>query len=67
MTIRILLLSFVFVCFIPFAGFAQGISLSGRVADTQGGAVVQVVSTGPFEITYVDPKDDPRKAMAAKP
>jgi hypothetical protein len=43
MTIRILLLSFVFVCFIPFAGFAQGISLSGRVADTQGGAVVGAV------------------------
>ena len=30
-------------------------------ASTKGGAVVQVSSTGPFEITYVDPKDDPRK------
>jgi quercetin dioxygenase-like cupin family protein len=32
-------------------------------ASTKGGAVVQVQSTGPFQITYVDPKDDPRGAM----
>jgi len=29
-------------------------------ASTRGGAVVQVQSTGPFVINYVDPKDDPR-------
>jgi quercetin dioxygenase-like cupin family protein len=29
-----------------------------------GETVVQVVGTGPFDITYVDPKDDPRKADA---
>ncbi|BCT92094.1 hypothetical protein LYSHEL_11180 [Lysobacter helvus] len=33
-----------------------------HAASTKGGAVVQVVSTGPFQITYVDPKDDPRNA-----
>lgn len=35
-------------------------------ASTQDGAVVQINAMGPFEITYVDPKDDPRKAAAAK-
>lgn len=35
-------------------------------ASTRGGAVVQVQSTGPFQITYVDPKDDPRGAMDDK-
>jgi uncharacterized RmlC-like cupin family protein len=34
-------------------------------ASTQNGAVVQVQSTGPFQITYVDAKDDPRNADAA--
>ena len=29
---------------------------------SKNGAVVQVQSTGPFEITYIDPKDDPRNA-----
>ena len=33
-------------------------------ATTKTGVVVQVNSTGPFEINYVDPKDDPRKASA---
>jgi anti-sigma factor ChrR (cupin superfamily) len=36
-------------------------------ASTKNGVVVQINSTGPFEITYVDPKDDPRKAMPAAP
>lgn len=31
-------------------------------ASTQDGAVVQINAMGPFEITYVDPADDPRKA-----
>ena len=34
-------------------------------ASTKGGAVVQINAMGPFEITYVDPKDDPRKAAPA--
>ena len=34
-----------------------------HVASTQAGAIVQVDSTGPFEINYVDPKDDPRNRM----
>ena len=34
-------------------------------ASSKGGAVVQVQSTGPFQINYVDPKDDPRKPMPA--
>ena len=31
-------------------------------ASTKNGAVVQVNAMGPFEINYVDPKDDPRNA-----
>lgn len=35
-------------------------------ATSKGGAVVQVQSTGPFEIVYIDPKDDPRGAAKPK-
>jgi quercetin dioxygenase-like cupin family protein len=30
-------------------------------AFTRTGATIQITSNGPFEITYVNPKDDPRK------
>jgi hypothetical protein len=30
---------------------------------TKGGMTVQVSAMGPFELTYVDPKDDPRKRV----
>jgi quercetin dioxygenase-like cupin family protein len=33
-------------------------------ASSRGGAIVQVHAMGPFQITYVDPKDDPRNAQA---
>lgn len=35
-----------------------------HAASTKNGVIVQVSSMGPFEVTYVDPKDDPRKAAA---
>lgn len=34
-------------------------------ASSKGGAVVQIQSTGPFVINYIDPKDDPRGAGKA--
>jgi len=34
-------------------------------ASTKGGMVVQIQAMGPFEVNYVDPKDDPRKQMPA--
>ena len=34
-------------------------------ASTRGGAVVEIHSTGPFEINYVNPADDPRKQPKA--
>lgn len=37
-----------------------------HAASTQGGMIVQLSGTGPFEINYVDPKDDPRLRAAAK-
>ena len=44
MTIRIPLLSVVLVCSMPLIGFAQSVSLTGRVADPQGGAVVGAIA-----------------------
>ena len=32
-----------------------------HAVSTKNGATVQVTAMGPFELTYVDPKDDPRK------
>jgi hypothetical protein len=32
-----------------------------HAVSTKGGVTVQVTAMGPFELTYVDPKDDPRK------
>jgi quercetin dioxygenase-like cupin family protein len=32
-----------------------------HAVSTKNGATVQVMAMGPFELTYVDPKDDPRK------
>jgi quercetin dioxygenase-like cupin family protein len=32
-----------------------------HAVSTANGATVQVSAVGPFELTYVDPKDDPRK------
>jgi len=51
------------------ADFAPGdfVSLPAQMqheATTKNGVVVQVNSTGPFEINYVDPKDDPRTPAA---
>lgn len=37
-----------------------------HAASTQGGTIVQVEGMGPFEINYVDPKDDPRLRTTAK-
>ena len=37
-----------------------------HMASTTSGAVVQVHAMGPFELNYLDPKDDPRKRAAAK-
>jgi len=35
-----------------------------HAASTQGGAIVQIDSTGPFEIHYLNAKDDPRTSAA---
>ena len=46
-------------------GAGDYVNLPARMqheASTKSGAVVQINAMGPFEITYVDPEDDPRKA-----
>jgi anti-sigma factor ChrR (cupin superfamily) len=47
-------------------GFALLPARMHHAATTEGGATVQVSGMGPFEITYVDPNDDPRRAAKAK-
>jgi len=33
---------------------------------SEGETVIEVFSLGPFDITYVDPKDDPAKAAKSQ-
>jgi quercetin dioxygenase-like cupin family protein len=46
-------------------GFVDMPPNMNHFASTAGGATIQIISHGPFEIIYVDPKDDPRRAAAA--
>lgn len=47
---------------IPTDGFAMMPKKTRHFAFTkEQGAIVQIHGMGPFDITYVDPKDDPRK------
>jgi len=49
-------------------GAGDYVNLPARMqheATVKTAAVVQINAMGPFEITYVDPADDPRKAMPA--
>lgn len=43
-------------------GFAEAKAGMNHYVWTGAGAVVQVNSVGPFEMTYANPADDPRKA-----
>ena len=48
-------------------GAGDYVNLPARMqheATVQDGAVVQINAMGPFEINYVDPADDPRKAAS---
>ena len=42
-------------------GFATMPAKSNHFVKAKGATTITISSTGPFEITYVDPKDDPRK------
>jgi quercetin dioxygenase-like cupin family protein len=42
-------------------GFAAMPSKTNHFVKAKGATQIMLSSTGPFEITYVDPKDDPRK------
>ena len=42
-------------------GFVKAEANMNHYVVSQGGGVVQISAEGPFAITYVDPKDDPRK------
>jgi quercetin dioxygenase-like cupin family protein len=42
-------------------GYAKMPKKTNHSAMAKGETVIQVYGTGPFAITYVDPKDDPRK------
>ncbi len=42
-------------------GFASMPMKANHFVKAKGATQIVITSTGPFEITYVDPKDDPRK------
>ncbi len=46
------------------AGYVAMPAKMNHYAFTNTGATIQITSHGPFQITYVDPKDDPRTAKA---
>jgi quercetin dioxygenase-like cupin family protein len=41
-------------------GYAVAPAKMSHYASTKGGATIQITAHGPFAITYVNPKDDPR-------
>lgn len=43
------------------AGFVHLPAGMPHYAMTQGETIVQINGTGPFDVVYIDPKDDPRK------
>jgi quercetin dioxygenase-like cupin family protein len=42
-------------------GYAKMVKRMNHYVQAQGETIVQLTAMGPFEITYVNPKDDPRK------
>jgi quercetin dioxygenase-like cupin family protein len=49
------------------AGYIAMPAKMNHYAFTTSGATIQITSRGPFQIIYVNPKDDPRNAAAAAP
>jgi mannose-6-phosphate isomerase-like protein (cupin superfamily) len=48
---------------LPAASFVHLPAGMPHYARAEGETVVQINGTGPFDVTYVDPKDDPRKRI----
>jgi quercetin dioxygenase-like cupin family protein len=48
------------------AGYVAMPAKMNHYAFTTSGATIQITSNGPFQIVYVNPKDDPRTAKAAE-
>jgi hypothetical protein len=46
-------------------GYAKMVKGVNHYVAAQGETIIQITAMGPFMITYVDPKDDPRKKTAA--
>jgi quercetin dioxygenase-like cupin family protein len=42
-------------------GFAKMPAKTNHYAAAKGETIIQIYGTGPFEVTYVNPSDDPRK------
>ena len=51
---------------LPAGGFATAPANMHHYALTRGKTVVQIHGMGPFVLTYVDPKNDPRTTTAAR-
>jgi len=52
---------------IKAGGFHHLPAKTHHYAFSKGAAVVQINGMGPFDLVYIDPKDDPSKAAEAKP
>ena len=50
----------------PAGSFSKMPKTVRHYVQTKGETIVQIYGTGPFAVTYVNPKDDPRKKMTAK-
>ena len=46
---------------LPAASFVHLPAGMPHYARTEGETIVQINGTGPFDVVYIDPKDDPRK------
>jgi hypothetical protein len=51
---------------LPAGGFAKMPRQMHHYAAAKGETIIQVHAMGPFEITYVNPSDDPRKKTTVK-
>ncbi len=52
---------------LPVGGFMSILAKTNHFLYTKGEAIIQVMGLGPFDITYVNPSDDPRKTTSKTP
>jgi hypothetical protein len=51
---------------VPVGGYLSMPAKSHHFAMTKGETIIQLSNEGPFEITYINPSDDPRLKRSAR-